>query len=94
MTDPVRARRIALTVWVILTVVIWNGLYDLRITLGVRQYLLDQALHEAGQGPGVTISDAMRETVGNAVLVATLWAGIVLAAGVWTMRTLTRKTPV
>ena len=42
-----------------MAVVVWNGLYDLRITLGVRDYLMKQALHDAGRGPAVTIAEAM-----------------------------------
>jgi len=86
MTPSPRARRVALAVWIILAVVVWNGLYDLRITLGVRDYLLKQALHDLGRGPAVVLSDAMRDTVRDAVMVATLWASIVLGAGVWTVR--------
>ena len=91
---PGGARRTALGLWIVLGVVVWNALYDLRITLGVRDYLLQQALFEAGRGPAITISDAMRDTVRDAVLVATLWASIILAAGLWTVRALTRKSPV
>ena len=89
MTVPFRSRRIAYGLWILLAVVVWNGLYDLRITLGVRDYLFRQALHEAGRGSAVIMSDAMHETVRDAVLVATLWASIILAAGLWTVRMLT-----
>jgi hypothetical protein len=81
-----RARRLAIALWLAMAVVVWNGLYDLRITLGVRDYLMKQALHDAGRGPAVTISDAMRETVRDAVRVATLWGVIVLGAGLVTVR--------
>ena len=91
MTSLGRTRRIAYGVWVLMAIVVWNGLYDLRITLGVRDYLLKQALHETGLGPGSTMSDAMHETVRDAVAVATLWASIILAAGLWTVRALARK---
>ena len=87
-----RARRLAAGLWLIMAVVVWNGLYDLRITLGVRDYLMKQALHEAGRGPAVTISNAMHETVGDAVAVASLWGGLILIAGLLTIRLLTRKS--
>jgi hypothetical protein len=83
-----RARRWAIALWVAMAIVVWNGLYDLRITLGVRDYLMKQALHDAGRGPAVTIADAMRDTRKDAVLVASLWASIILAAGVGTVRLL------
>ena len=52
---PARARRAAIGLWIVVAIVVWNGLYDLRITLGVRDHLLKQALHDAGRGPAVTI---------------------------------------
>jgi hypothetical protein len=88
-----RPARIAVGLWIILAVVVGNGLYDLRITLGVRDYLIDQALYEAGRGPAVTMSDAMRDTVRDAAMVATLWAAIILGGGLWTVRALTRRAP-
>ena len=82
---PARARRWAVGLWIVMAVVVWNGLYDLRITLGVRDHLMKQALHDAGRGPVVTSSEDMRATVRDAVLVATLWAVIILAAGLGTV---------
>ena len=87
-----RARRLAIALWLVMAVVVWNGLYDLRITLGVRDYLMKQALHDAGRGPEVTISGAMRETVRDAVRVATLWGVIILGAGLTTVRLLGSRT--
>jgi hypothetical protein len=85
MTRLSAPQRTALVVWLVIAVIVWNGLYDLRITLGIRDYLLRQALHDAGRGPAVVLSDAMRATVRDAVAVASLWAGILLGAAVWTV---------
>ena len=85
-----RARRLAIALWFAMAVVVWNGLYDLRITLGVRDHLMKQALHDAGRGPVVTISEDMRATVRDAVLVATMWAAIILAAGLGTVTLMSR----
>jgi hypothetical protein len=87
-----RARRLAIALWLAMAVVVWNGLYDLRITLGVRDYLMKQALHDAGRGPEVTISSAMHETVRDAVRVATLWGVIILGAGLGTVTIVSRGT--
>ena len=89
-----RARRWAIGFWIVMAVVVWNGLYDLRITLGVRDHLMKQALHDAGRGPAVTITEDMDATVKDAVLVASLWAGIILAAGLATVLMLSRATRV
>jgi hypothetical protein len=88
-----RTRRWAIGFWIVMAVVVWNGLYDLRITLGIRDHLMKQALHDAGRGPAVTIAEDMRATRKDAVLVATLWAGIILAAGLGTVVMLSRATP-
>jgi hypothetical protein len=90
--SAVASRRLAIALWVVIAVVVWNALYDLRITLGVRDYLLKTALHDAGRGPAVVMSDAMRATVTDAVRVASLWAVIILAAGLGTVRLLTRRS--
>ena len=45
-----------------MAIVVWNGLYDLRITLGVRDHLMKQALHDAGRGPAVTMAEDMAAT--------------------------------
>jgi hypothetical protein len=85
-----RGRRLVIALWIAMAVVVWNGLYDLRITLGVRDYLMKQALHDAGRGPAVTISEAMHETVRDAVLVATLWGVIILGAGLGSVTIVSR----
>lgn len=90
MTVLSRSERLAVVLWIGLAVVVWNGLYDLRITLGVRDYLLAAALHSDGRGPAVAMAEAMRLTVRDAVLVASLWALIMLAAGLGTVRLLRR----
>ena len=91
--NQVRARRWAIALWLAMAVVVWNGLYDLRITLGVRDHLMKQALHDAGRGPAVTMAEDMAATVRDAVTVASLWAVIILGAGLATVAMLSRTTP-
>ncbi len=88
--DIRRPVRLALAMWVMVAVVVWNGLYDLRISLGIRDYLMQAALHDAGRGPDVSMADMMRVTVREAVELATFWAAFVLAAGLGTVLILTR----
>jgi hypothetical protein len=91
MTGRSRPDRVAMAVWVGIAVVVWNGLYDLRITLGVRDYLLKAALHESGRAPAVVMSEAMHATVIDAMLVASLWGAIILVAGLATVRMLAKR---
>ena len=88
-----QARRRAIWLWVGMAVVVWNGLYDLRITLGIRDFLMRQAISAAGEGQAVVLADAMRATVRDAVQVASLWAAIVLGAGLATVAMLSRASP-
>jgi hypothetical protein len=88
-----RARRAAIALWIVMAIVAWNGLYDLRITLGVRDHLMKEALHAAGRGPAVVMADDMAATVRDAVAVASLWAVILLGAGLATVAMLSRPAP-
>jgi hypothetical protein len=86
-----RPIRVALLLWVIVTVIVWNGLYDVRISLGVREYLLQAALHDAGRAPALPLADMMRHTVHESIKLATFWASLVLTAGLATVWLLTRR---
>ena len=87
---PARARRWAIGFWIVMAVVVWFGLYDLRITLSYRDQLMRQYRHEARGDPVATIKEARGPTVQDAVLVATLWAGIILVSGLGTVILLSR----
>lgn len=88
MTRPLEGReRAAMILWLLLGVVVWNGLYDLLLTRGIKDYLLQQALHDAGRGPAsMPLALAMDMTVRDAVWIATLWASIIVCAGLLTVR--------
>lgn len=88
-----RTARGAVWLWVTLTVILWNGIYDVLVTRGVKEYLLRRAMHEAGRGPDVQLALMMDLTVHDAFWMATLWASIILLAGLWTVRMCTRDRP-
>jgi hypothetical protein len=81
-----RQERLIIWIWVILAVVVWNGLYDLLLNRSAKDYLLRAALHDAGRGPSVTISHAMHVAVRDAIWISTMWAGLILLAGLVTLR--------
>ena len=76
-----RGERMAIALWVLLAVVAWNGIYDVLVTRGVKEYLFRWALHEGGRGPAVPMAGIMDVTVRDAVWVSTGWAGVILALG-------------
>lgn len=85
MGSVLRSRRTAIWIWIGIAVVVWNGLYDLLLNRAAKDYLFRAALHDAGRGPFVSLSEMMHVAVRDAALISTLWAGLILLAGLWTI---------
>ena len=88
-----RRRRALLGLWLIVALVLWNGLYDFRISFGIRDYLMHAALHELGRGEPMELGEMMAFTVRESVKFASFWSALVLAAAagtVWLLRPLRR----
>jgi hypothetical protein len=93
MTGLGRRERIAVYLWLAVAVVVWNGLYDLLLARSTQTYLFRQALHQAGLGPWLDLTTAMDVAVRDAAWVSTLWASILLLAGLITIRLLWNRPP-
>ena len=89
----VRRRRRAIVLWILLSVVVWNGIFDFVQTRGIKDYLLRTAMHELGRGPAVALPDAMRIVNREAVWLSTIWASAILLAGLLTIRAFSRQSP-
>jgi len=76
-----RSRRAAGLAWAALVVVLWNGVFDGVVIQSGRDYLTQQALHQQGRGPMVTIPGVMRPGIVRGFWLATLVAGGVAAVG-------------
>jgi hypothetical protein len=81
-----RRERIAVVFWLVLAIVVWNALYDLLLARSTQEYLFQQALYLAGRGPGLELAQAMDLAVRDAIWISTLWACIMLLAGLLTLR--------
>jgi hypothetical protein len=81
-----RRARPAVALWVLVSVVVWNGLYDLLLARSTQNYLFRTAIHEAGLGPAVDLSAAMEDAVRQAVWMSTVWACLLLFLGLLTIR--------
>jgi hypothetical protein len=88
---PVR-RRVLLIVWIGIGVVVWNGVFDLLMTRGVKEYLYRQAAHELGRGERVAMREIMNETMADAAVKASIWAVLVAGAGILTVILCTRSS--
>ena len=86
-----RRERALVGLWLLLALVLWNGVYDLTMTEGIKEYLFRSALHEAGRGPRVSIASVLDGTIFKAAWNATFWASVVILAGMVTIRTLRKS---
>lgn len=86
-----RPERMAVALWVIVGIVVWNGVYDLMVGQGIKEYLFREALYQAGRGPHISIGSVMDPFVFDAVWVSTLWASVIMLAGFFTIRMLSRE---
>jgi hypothetical protein len=93
MTALGRRQRVAVCLWIVIAVVVWNGLYDELLAKRTQTYLFEQALHLAGQGPWVDLTAALDAGVRHAALVSTLWAGLLFCAGLATIRLVSGARP-
>jgi hypothetical protein len=59
---------------------VWNLIFDLWLGQVERQYLWEQARHELGYGPSVSLQGMMRHATREGAWVATGWAIVVVAA--------------
>jgi len=81
-----RTPRLAAGLWVLLVVALWNGIFEMMVVRGVKEYLFRAALFDAGRGPLTPIAQVMDPAIVHATWVATLWSSVVLLAAMLTIR--------
>ncbi|HSL21303.1 MAG TPA: hypothetical protein VK886_07200 [Vicinamibacterales bacterium] len=84
MSPDARRSKCLLLLWVVLAAAVWNGIFDILVTRGVKEYLYREANHELGSGPAVSMREIMNETVRDAAGTASIWALVIGGAGVLT----------
>jgi hypothetical protein len=67
--------------WLIFSVAVWNGFFDLYVSRGAREYLQLQAEFELGRGPAPAMAEVMARASRDGVRGASIWAALVLVAG-------------
>lgn len=83
-----RGEKIAVALWVALGIGLWNAMYDQILEKGIKEYLFRSTLHGAGRAPQVGIASVLEPFLFDAVWVSTFWAGLVMLAGLLTIRML------
>jgi hypothetical protein len=85
-----RRQRVIVGAWIVLSVAVWNGIFEMMVVRGVKEYLFRAALHEAGRAPFTPIANVMDVAIFNATWVATLWTSVILLTALVTIRALAR----
>jgi hypothetical protein len=75
-------RRLAVAVWLVAALVIWNVVFDAHVRSGASDYVKRQDAWAAGKGPRADMDAVMGGAVSRGLRVASLWTAFVLAPGV------------
>src|SRR3954449_12668095 len=86
MKAPVRRQRVVVAAWIVLAVALWNGIFEMMVVRGVKEYLFRAAQYEAGRRPFTPVTDVMDPAIFHATWVATLWTSIVLLMAMLTIK--------
>ena len=74
-------RAAAIAIWVIVTAAVWMGFFELYVSRGAREYLQLKAEAELGRAAQPSMNEVMGRARADGALMASVWAGIVLAGG-------------
>jgi hypothetical protein len=86
VTPLTRNERRLLVLWLVVSFIVFNGVWDMVFDVGVRGYLAETAFAAARMGGGADLRAAMDRTLFDAVWKSSAWALLVLIGGLWTIR--------
>lgn len=78
--------------WGFVGVAIWNGMFDLYVSRGAREYGQKAAEADLGLGPRVTMDGVMTGATHDGLVAASLWAAAIVACG-WLTIWLAGRSP-
>lgn len=87
----VKRERALVGLWLVMALLLWNGVYDMTVGEGIKEYLFRSALHDAGRAPNVSIASVLDPYIFDAAWVSTFWASLVMLAGLLTIRVMRRS---
>jgi len=79
--DPV-FRRLALALWIVWAVVVWNVVFDHVIVVAGREFIVSAGLAARNGGAYARMDDWMRPAVTRGLWLASAAAGIILVFGI------------
>lgn len=74
------ARAVAI-LWLVVGALLWNGVFDLYVSRGVREYLQLRAEADHAARPEPSMADVMSRATRMGAVAASLWAGAIVACG-------------
>jgi hypothetical protein len=84
-------RRTIAVLWLVVGIALWNGIFDLYVSRGAREYLQLQAQSELGIVPQPSMAVVMARAERMGLIAATLWATAVVAGGWITIRLMSKS---
>jgi hypothetical protein len=60
---------------------VWNGVFDLYVSRGAREYLQLQAESELGRAPQPSMTEVMTRAKRYGVIAASLWSATIVGCG-------------
>lgn len=84
-------RRTIGVLWLVVGIALWNGIFDLYVSRGAREYLQLQAQSELGIVPQPSMAVVMARAERMGLIAATLWATAVVAGGWITIRLVSKS---
>jgi hypothetical protein len=76
-----RPVRLAVALWIVFAIVVWNVVFDRMLVLAGRRYVYTAWMAAAASGPYVLVKDWMQPAIVHARWTATAAGGAVLAVG-------------
>lgn len=93
LRQPRRTIRLAIALWIIWAIVVWNVVFDRVVVVAGRAYLRAAAGAAQAGGPYARIDDWMRPAVVSGVWTATAAAAFILLLGFLVLRVATPRSP-
>jgi len=76
-----RSVKIALVLWIVFGVVVWNVIFDYHVQAAAQLYVSEATMAFRGQAPPVTMDGVMRPAIARGVRGASVWAGLIVVVG-------------
>ena len=91
MPAPDVTRRTIAVLWLVVGIALWNGIFDLYVSRGAREYLQLRAESELGLVPQPSMAVVMARAERMGLVAATLWSVAIVASGWLTIALVSRN---